>query len=99
MNQSILSLSMATTKGNGMELLGGPGGVGEWLCPRGQWAQPWSSGSAGTPLSAIGLGVGWCCVGLRLGSAIPVGPFELGVFCDSITAPVCLSLGKLLVNV
>lgn len=60
------------------------GGGWERLRPRGRWAQPQcrSSGSVGTPLSAIGLGGAVWSPGLD--SAVPVGPFQLVMFCDPI---------------
>ena len=68
-------------------------GLRERLCPRGRWARhglPRAVGTAPTPsdtaLEQIPIGDGGAAWGRGLGSVIPVGPFQLGIVCDSMKA-------------
>lgn len=67
--------------GGGSVLEGGRHGT----APRAVGSAPhcWRSGGIRAPPSDIGFGFGWCCVQLELDSMTRVGPFQLGMFCDS----------------
>jgi len=62
----------------------GAGGMAQLHRAVGTAPSCWSSGSSGTPLSAVGFGFGCPNVGPRVDSKIPVGPFQLGIFCSVI---------------